>query len=109
MRSRGDSVVVAERVTIPSIDSAAAAPYVGVYYSDELHAFYEVTFDGARLVLRHARFGSLPLLPLGGEEFGIDSRSVTKATFGRVGSDVVGMELRAFSWDARASFRKLPK
>jgi len=108
MRRRGDSVVVAARMLLPRLDSAAAAPYLGTYYSDELRTFYEVVFDGSSLALRHARHGSMSLLPLGGEEFGIDSRSVTRATFGRVGNDVVGMELRAYSWDARASFRRVP-
>jgi hypothetical protein len=32
---------------------------------------------------------------------------VRKAKFGRAGKEIVGMELTAFSWDARASFRKL--
>lgn len=107
MRRTGDSVVVATRLELPVFDSAAAAPYVGTYYSDELGAFYEVTFTGGRLALRHARHGMLLLQPLGGEEFAIDSRSIVRAKFGRAGSVIVGLELTAFSWDARASFRKL--
>ncbi len=107
MRQRGDSVTIVERMTLPALDSTTAAPYLGVYYSDELGAFYEVTFSGYGLVLRHARHGSMNLVPLGNEEFGVDSRAVTRARFGRAGKDIVGMELKAFSWDARAAFRKL--
>ena len=107
MRNTGDSITVATRVMLPVLDAKAAAPYVGTYYSDELRAFYEVTYIGGVLVLRHARHGMMELRPLGDDEFALESRAVTRAKFGRAGTAVVGMELTAFSWDARASFRRL--
>ena len=107
MRQRGDSVTIAKRMTLPAFDSATAAPYLGVYYSDELNVFYEVLFGGSSLVLRHARHGAMNLVPLGNEEFGVDSRAVTRVRFGRAGKEIVGLGLRAFSWDAKTSFRKI--
>jgi CubicO group peptidase (beta-lactamase class C family) len=100
---------VAERVQVDRFDTVSAAPYVGWYYSDELRATYEVALGEDGLELRNARHGAMPLIPLGtGEEFGVAARLVRGVTFSRAtGGAATGMELRALSWDARSSFRRI--
>ena len=90
----------------PPLDSAAAAPYVGVYCSEELGACYQVLFAEGRLILRHPRHGSLTLEPLTEEKFGLDSQRIVSIRFARAGGRVFGMELEAYSWGARAGFAK---
>jgi hypothetical protein len=47
------------------------------------------------------------LIPLGsGDEFGVDARHIVGISFTRAGDGtVLGMELKALSWDARSFFR----
>ncbi|MGE0440438.1 MAG: serine hydrolase domain-containing protein [Gemmatimonadales bacterium] len=105
---RGGPDVPGERLPDPvPLDSAAAAPYLGWYVSDETGAAFRVGFRNGGLFLAHARLGEFPLMPRDGERFSIDSRLVASARFGRVGSRVVGLELEAFSWSVTGSFRKI--
>jgi CubicO group peptidase (beta-lactamase class C family) len=106
---RGDPAsAVGERVGAPRYDRASAAPYLGWYVNDELRAVYEVALEGETLVLRHARHGSMPLIPLGDDRFGIGAGRVIGATFARPpDGPAVGLELEARSWGVRASFRRL--
>jgi CubicO group peptidase (beta-lactamase class C family) len=98
---------VARREPDRRFDSITAAPYLGHYYSDELGGYYEVGLADGFLELRHPRHGALRLTPVGGERFGIDSSLLAGATFARQGERIVGVELEAYSWSARSSFRKV--
>ncbi|GMV03933.1 MAG: hypothetical protein AMXMBFR53_02150 [Gemmatimonadota bacterium] len=100
---------VGTRVALPPFDAASAAPYVGWYVSDELHAVYQVVLGPEGLELRHARHGRMPLIPTGiGEGFGVDGDRVVAATFSRGPEGVAtGMELRAKSWGATSYFRRI--
>jgi CubicO group peptidase (beta-lactamase class C family) len=91
----------------PPFDSASAAPYLGWYYGDEVGTFYEVRRRGGDLELRHARLGVFRLIPLGAEEFGVESNLIATVRFARVGAAVTGMELEAYSWSVRSPFRKM--
>jgi hypothetical protein len=100
---RTEGVRIEER----RFEPATAAPYLGLYHSRELEATYEVALRDARLELRHPRHGVMPLLPFGDDEFGVDADLIVSARFGRVGGKVVGLEIEARSWGAKASFRKI--
>lgn len=91
------------------MDGASAAHYVGWYYSDELDAGYEVALGPDGLELRHARHGTMPLIPAGADDrFGVDGPAIVSATFSRgPDGEATGLELRARSWDGRAFFRRI--
>lgn len=99
---------VAQRVAEVTFTEADAAAYVGWYFSDALQALYGVrrTAQG-RLELLHPRHGVMPMALLEGERFAVDAEGIVGARFGRLGGEVVGMELEARSWGVRASFRRV--
>jgi len=99
---------VAERLADVTFDEAAATPYVGWYFSEELQALYGVQRTAAgQLALVHARHGVMPMTPLDGDRFAVDGTGIVGARFGRSGTEVVGLELEARSWGVRATFRRV--
>jgi CubicO group peptidase (beta-lactamase class C family) len=85
----------------------SAAPFVGIYYSLELEAFYRVALERGRLVLVHARHGALPLVPLGPDRFAVQGGGIAGARFAGDGRRMTGLELEAVSWGTRAAFRRV--
>lgn len=107
LRQNRSETVIGERAPDRRFDPLSAAPYLGHYYSEELGAHYEVALAEGSLELRHPRHGAMRLIPVVGEQFGIEARYLASATFARQGDTIVGLELEAVSWGARSSFRKL--
>jgi CubicO group peptidase (beta-lactamase class C family) len=64
------------RATPVTLDSAAVAPLVGSYYSEELDAMYRVTWAGGRLLLTVPRSSTMPLAPTGSDAFRAGSLTV---------------------------------
>ena len=50
----------------PSVDLAS---YTGRYFSEELETFYDLSVEDGRLVIRHRRFGPVPLTHTEGDTF----------------------------------------
>ncbi|MDX2060296.1 MAG: serine hydrolase domain-containing protein [Gemmatimonadales bacterium] len=107
LRRDGPDRRIGRRMPDRHFDAVSAAPYLGLYYSDELETVYRVALADSSLVLRHPRHGAMRLVPLEGDAFGVDGRHLAAVRFGRAGSRVVGLELEAVSWGATGSFRKL--
>lgn len=111
---RGPHSILAEappqtytRIPDRQFAAATAAPFVGLYYSDELGTVYEVVTRDSRLELVHARHGRLTLIPLGEHRFAVQGAPIVGATFAPGEGGMIGLELEARSWGARASFRRL--
>jgi CubicO group peptidase (beta-lactamase class C family) len=45
------------------------ANYAGRYFSEELETFYDLSVEGGQLVIRHRRFGPVPLTHTNGDSF----------------------------------------
>ncbi len=105
---RDETPVTFTRLTTPPFTEATAAPFVGLYYSDELGTVYEVVREGDALVLHHARHGRLPLRPLGGTRFAIEGGGLVGVVFSAAADGrMAGLELEARSWGVRSAFRRL--
>jgi CubicO group peptidase (beta-lactamase class C family) len=50
----------------PSVDLTS---FAGRYFSEELETFYDVSVEGGQLVIRHRRFGPVPLTHTSGDAF----------------------------------------
>lgn len=107
LRRGGTERIEGVRIEERRFEPTTAAPYLGLYHSRELGATYEVILRDGRLELRHPRHGAMPLVPIGGDQFGVDGDLIASVRFGRVSGNVVGLELEAVSWGAKASFGKI--
>lgn len=107
IRRTGDSVQYAPRIATRVFDAASAAPFVGLYYSDELGALYEVRRAGEQLVLRHARHGDMSLTALGEARFAVEGDGIVGVRFTPGERHMAGLELEARSWGVTAGFRWL--
>jgi hypothetical protein len=48
---------------------ADLASFAGRYFSEELETFYDLSVEGGKLVIRHRRFGPVPLTHTSGDSF----------------------------------------
>lgn len=80
---------------------------VGNYVSDELGSHYQVRADARGLTLVHARHGRMELAPRAPGVYSVEGRELDKLRFVLSEGRVVGFELEAVSWNAKAFFRRL--
>jgi hypothetical protein len=107
LRGAQGTPAVGVRLPEQRFTSQSAAPYVGLYVSDELQTLYRVDLSGDRLVLVHARHGVLPLIPLDERRFAVNGGGIAGAHFAMQGDRMIGLELEAVSWGAKTTLRRI--
>lgn len=107
LRGAHRTPAVGVRLPEQRFTSQSAAPYVGLYVSDELQTLYRVDLSGDRLVLVHARHGVLPLIPLDERHFAVNGGGIAGAHFAMQGDRMIGLELEAVSWGAKTTLRRI--
>jgi CubicO group peptidase (beta-lactamase class C family) len=71
---------------------ADLASFTGRYFSEELETFYDLSVEGGQLVIRHRRFGPVPLTHANGDTFS-GTLPVSQVVFRRDGQgNVTGFE-----------------
>lgn len=105
-QTAGEMVGVRE-AEVPFTDESAA-PYVGWYYSPETLAWFEVLLRESHLVLRHPRFGEIPMARSQTERFVMESTAIVGAQFTMSPSgEATGVVLEARSWGTRTAFQRI--